>query len=129
MNLPVADACRLRLFLPVYFRLLVISILIVLPAAANAALAPSIMTPVTVTGWNCDLVVEATAVGPPYTNYATEMNAGEGNGFYQTGLPGYAWGLPPSGIFVSMVGDGTIFQFQPYTSSNALVLSADTGLT
>lgn len=129
MNLPVADAFRLRPVLPANLRLLVISFLVVLPAAANAALAPSIMTPVAVTGWNRDLVVEATAVGPPYTNYATEMNAGEGNGFYQTGLPGYAWGLPPSGLFVSMVGDGTIFQFQSYTSSNSLVLSADTGLT
>src|ERR1051326_6557311 len=94
-----------------------------------ASLAPAYMTPVPVTGWNRDLVVESSALGPPFTNYATGMNAGEGNAFYQTGLPSYAWGLPPSGLFVSMVGDGTIFQFQPYTANNALVLSPDTGLT
>ena len=97
--------------------------------SALAASIPTNMMPIAVTGWNEDLIVEATAVGPPFTNYATEMNAGEGKAFYQTGLPTYAWGMPPSGMFVSMFGDGTIFQLQPYTSNNALVLSPDTGLT
>jgi hypothetical protein len=81
------------------------------------------------TGFNRDVVVENTAAGPPFTNYASEMNAGEGTAFYQTGLPQYAWGLPPSGAFVSLLGDNTIFQFQPYTANNALILSPDTGLT
>src|SRR5262249_49172809 len=91
--------------------------------------AATSMTPIALTGWNRDVIVESTAVGPPFTAYAAPMNSGEANAFYQTGLPTYAWGLPPSGAFVSMIGDSTIFQFQPYTANNALVLSPDTGLT
>src|SRR5689334_6101795 len=94
-----------------------------------ASPAAAYMTPILVTGWNRDVVVESTAVGPPFTNYASGMNAGEGNAFYQTGLPTYAWGLPPSGLFVSMVGDNTIYQLQPYNANNAFILSPDTGLT
>ena len=96
---------------------------------ALVAEAATNMTPVALLGWNRDVIVESTAVGPPFTAYAAPMNSGEANAFYQTGLPSYAWGLPPSGAFVSMLGDSTIFQFQPYTANNSLVLSPDTGLT
>lgn len=87
------------------------------------------MTPIAASGWNEDVVIENTAVGPPFTDVAIEVNAGEGDAYYQTGLPQYAWGLPPSGAFVSLTGDRTIFQFQPYTTNNALILNSDTGLT
>src|SRR5260370_1865278 len=96
---------------------------------ASAAPMTTNMTPVALTGWNRDVIVESTASGPPFTSYASEMNAGEGAGFYQTGLPSYAWGMPRCGGFVSMIGDYTLFQFQPYTANNALVLSPDTGLS
>jgi hypothetical protein len=95
-------------------------------AATSAA---TNMAPIAITGWNADVVIEATAAGPPFTSVAVELSAGGGSAYYQTGLPTYAWGLPPSGAFVSLTGDRTMFQFQPYTSKNALILSPDTGLT
>jgi hypothetical protein len=97
--------------------------LVVIATAANAAN----LTPVAVTGFNRDVIVENTSVGPPYTT-ARNFNYQENTAYYESGLPGRAYGLPVSGAFMSALGDGTQFQLQSFTASNALILSSDTAL-
>jgi hypothetical protein len=85
------------------------------------------MMPITISGFNRDVVIENTSSGPPYTT-ALNFNAGETTAYFQTNLPGKTRGLPLTGLFTNS-SDGTVYQLAPYTGSNALVLSANTAVT
>ena len=105
-------------------RIVILGILALAVLASPAAN----MTPVQVTGFNRDVVIESTASGPTFYGYAEDFNPGEANAFYESGLPAYNYGLPSSRKFISAVGDGTEFEFRPYTENNALVLHTSTTL-
>jgi Concanavalin A-like lectin/glucanases superfamily/Immunoglobulin domain len=114
----------MKTYTPLVFRFCLTSLLLAATASSHGA----IMTPISVSGFNRDVVIENTASGPPYTGAALNFNSGENNAFYQTNLPGKTRGLPLLGNFTN-AADGTIFQLQPYTANNVLDLNPDTGLT
>ena len=99
--------------------------------AADDGLAATNMTPIAVAGFNRDVVVENTAVGPPYTSYAQEFNYGEGTAFYQAGLTSngvpYAFGFPASGQFTNPASggatNGTLTLTTPTTYSRIAVVA------
>jgi hypothetical protein len=93
--------------------------------------------PISVTGYNQDVVVENAAIGGNTTLYAVAFDPRNGMFypetlcFYEEGLVatntdgGMAEeGLPDGGLFTSAVDNATTFQLGPYTDSNVLYLTA-----
>src|SRR5215471_7710248 len=94
-------------------------------ALMAAAFQLQAQSPIALTGWNRDVIVENSAT-PPYSSAALPFDVPNNYGFYQAGLPGSTRGLPAGGSFTSLVDGTTVFQFQPYTANNVLQLSEST---
>lgn len=117
----------MKLYPPLLERFSILSVLLLCATVASRA---ANMTPIAVTGFNRDVVLENTApTNLPYsTALVQNFNSGETTAFYQANFSNKTHGLPLSGAFTN-AADGTIFQLQAYTNSNVLDLSPDTGLT
>ena len=91
--------------------------------------------PVSLAGFNKDVIAENTATGgntAPYINQA--FDAANKYGFFEAGLKATNYsggnssveGLPKSGQFTSILDGSTVFQFAPYTADNVLYMNSGT---
>lgn len=76
--------------------------------------------PLALAGCNASILAPNTATaGVPG---ATAFDIPNNYSFYQAGLNGGTRGLPPDGVFTSLLDKQTVFQFGAYGSANTLVL-------
>ena len=81
------------------------------------------MKPITVTGYNRDVVVEAAAdPDQPGANYAQPFDVVSNTAFVEYGWNDALLGLPPGGRFTSLDGT-TTFQLGPFAGNNVLFLA------
>lgn len=80
-----------------------------------------VMTPIAATGWNRDIIVDASA-STPFDDDALAFDVPNSWAYYERGLAGSAKGLPQGGDFVSVADGTTRVQLQPYDASNVLFM-------
>ncbi len=78
--------------------------------------------PLAATGWNRDIVVEASGTAP-YSSFASSFDSANNLALYEVGLPGSTKGLPAGGAFNSASNSAIHAQLQPYNAPNALFLN------
>lgn len=86
--------------------------------SSSASAAPM---PLSVSGWNADLVVEATATAP-YSDDADSFDTANSWSFPEVGLEGIGFGMPAGGTF-NADNTGTAFDIGDYSADNALLLT------
>ncbi|QDU57512.1 PEP-CTERM sorting domain-containing protein [Aeoliella mucimassa] len=91
-------------------------------SAISGSTATGATIPVSVSGFNADVVVEATAT-PDFDDDASGFDVPNNWALYESGLAGGSAGLPAGGSFVSDTY-GTSFQMADYSENNALLLTS-----
>jgi fibronectin-binding autotransporter adhesin len=99
--------------------LLACAVTAAIPGVASHVSAAN--TPVSLTGWNQDLIAENTN---GLTSTSSPFDVQNNYVFYENGVIAGGAGLPVSGSFTSASNSSTTFQFQPYTANNALFFNS-----
>jgi hypothetical protein len=87
-------------------------------------MAPATAGTLSLSGWNADLVVEASAPGPTYLAEADPIDIPNNWSYPEVGLAGITYGLPAGGMLTSS-SSGTIYDIGDYTRDQALLLSTN----
>jgi hypothetical protein len=85
----------------------------------------AVFRPIALTGWNADVVFE-NAPSPVATSFDTLNQRPPDYSLYawfESGLEGHTDGLPASRQFVSAADTDVLFELQPYTTNNVLLLT------
>lgn len=84
----------------------------------------AVSTPITLTGWNRDVILENTAI-PFAQSFDEATNPTVYGVWFEEGTGGNPNGLPSSRQFTSAINHpDVVFQFQPYDASNVLWMAA-----
>jgi hypothetical protein len=104
-------------------------VLIVLVSAVTGRLQAdakdAVFRPITLTGWNTDVVFED-AASPAATSFDHPNQRPPDYPLYawfESGLQGHTDGLPASRRLVSAADSDVVFELQPYTTNNVLLLT------
>jgi len=101
---------------------------IFIAASATFAANAQTITPISLSGFNYDIVVGVGETGAAY-NY--DFGHGQNYHFFEAGLTGSpaGYGLPASGTFVSSANSNVEFGFAPYDGNNVAIVSDSTDFT
>jgi len=88
----------------------------------NLSLKAQSYVPITVTGFNADLIANGSGTVTATTTNGFDKDATDGENYYVSGYSTGSYGLPVSGIINSASTTGVKYQLADYSKNNALLL-------